>query len=99
MADNNGGTHGAGLDLLTKAMNDIAREIGELDPNDPLRPERIKELHALTELSMSTKAERNKFIYEKMDALACEIGALKPRDPRRAAIVNEIIRLSHLISK
>ena len=44
MADNNGGTHGAGLDLLTKAMNDIAREIGELDPNDPLRPERIKEL-------------------------------------------------------
>jgi len=43
MADNNGGTHGAGLDLVTKAMNDIAREIGELDPNDPLRPERIKE--------------------------------------------------------
>ena len=58
-----------------------------------------KKLHALTELSKSTKAERNKFIYEKMDALACEIGALKPRDPRRAAIVNEIIRLSHLISK
>lgn len=39
MADNNAGT---GLDLLTKAMNDIAREIGEMDPNDPLRSERIK---------------------------------------------------------
>jgi hypothetical protein len=57
MADNNAET---GLDLLTKAMNDIAREIGEMDPNDPLRSERIKELHALTELSKSTKAERNK---------------------------------------
>jgi tRNA A37 N6-isopentenylltransferase MiaA len=96
MADNNGGT---GLDLLTKAMNDIAREIGEMDPNDPLRSERITELHALTKLSKSTKAERNKFIYEKMDVLAREVDALKPRDPRRADIVNEIIRLSHLILK
>lgn len=96
MADNNAGT---GLDLLTKAMNDIAREIGEMDPNDPLRSERIKELHALTELSKSTKAERNKLIYEKMDALGREVEALKSRDPRRADIVNAIVRLSHLILK
>ena len=40
MPDNNGGT---GLDLLTKATNDIAREIGEMDPDDPLRPERVKD--------------------------------------------------------
>ena len=96
MADNNAGT---GLDLLTKAMNDIAREIDEMDPNDPLRSERIKELHALTELSKSTKAERNKLIYEKMDALGREVEALKSRDPRRADIVNAIVRLSHLILK
>ena len=96
MADNNAGT---GLDLLTKAMNDIAREIGEMDPNDPLRSERIKELNALTELSKSTKAERNKLIYEKMDALGREVEALKSRDPRRADIVNAIVRLSHLIFK
>jgi hypothetical protein len=38
MPDNNGGT---GLDPLTKATNDIAREIGEIDPNDPLRSERV----------------------------------------------------------
>jgi len=91
---NNGG---AGLDLLTKATNDLAREIGEMEPDDPLRSERIKVLYALTELIKSTKAERNKFIYDKMDALASEVGALKPRDPRRTAIVNEIIGLSHLI--
>ena len=96
MADNNAGT---GLDLLTKAMNDIAREIGEMDPNDPFRSERIKELHALTELSKSTKAERNKLIYEKMDALGREVETLKSRDPRRADIVNAIVRLSHLIFK
>ena len=96
MADNNAGT---GLDLLTKAMNDIAREIGEMDPNDPLRSERIKELHALTELSKSTKAERNKLIYEKMDALGREVETLKSRDPRRADIVNAIVRLSHHILK
>ena len=96
MPENNGGT---GLDPLTKATDDIAREIGEMDPDDPLRPERVKELYALTELIKLTKAERNKLIYEKMDALAREIGALKPRDARRADIVNEIIRLSHLIAK
>jgi len=96
MADNNAGT---GLDLLAKATSDIAREIGEMDPDVALRPEHVKELYALTELSKSTKAERNKFIYEKMEALAREVGALKPRDARRADIVNEIIRLSYLIVK
>lgn len=96
MGDNNGGS---GFDLLMKASTDIAREIGEMDPDDPLRPERVKELYALTELIKLTKAKRNKLIYGKMDALAHEIGALKPRDARRADIVNEIIRLSHLIAK
>ena len=87
------------MDPLTKATNDVAREIGEMELDDPLRPERVKELYALTELIKSTKAQRNKLIYEKMDALAREIGELKPRDARRADIANEIIRLSHLIVK
>jgi hypothetical protein len=64
----------------------FAREIGEMGPDVPLRPEHVKELYALTELSKSTEAERNKFIYEKMEALAREVGALKPRDARRADI-------------
>ena len=96
MLGNNGGT---GFDLLTEATHDVAREIGEMDPNDPLRPERVKELYALTQLGKSIQAKRNKLICDKMDALAREVGALKPRDARRADIVNEIIRLSHLIVK
>ena len=96
MPDNNGGT---GLDLLIRTMEEVAREIGEMEPNNPLRPERVKELYALTQLSNSIKTTRNKLTYDKMDALAREVGALKPRDARRADIVNEIIRLSHLIIK
>jgi len=61
MADND---DRSGLELLTKVKNDIALEIGEMDPSDPLRSERVKELHALTELSKSTNDERNKLIYE-----------------------------------
>ena len=78
--DNNGGS---GLDLLTKATNDVAREIGEMDPDDPVQPERVKELYALTELIKLTKAQRNKLIYEKMDALAREIGRITGREPSR----------------
>ena len=90
MADND---DRSGLDLLTKVKNDFALEIGEMDPNDPLRSKRVKELHALTELSKSIELGQNKLIYEKMEALAREVGALKRRDPRRADIVKEIIRL------
>ena len=71
------------MDLLTKATNDVAREIGEMDPDDPVRPERVKELYALTELIKLTKAQRNKLIYEKMDALAREIGRITGREPSR----------------
>ena len=45
MPDNNGGT---GLDLLIKATDEVAREIGKMDLNDPLRPQRVKELYPLT---------------------------------------------------
>ena len=43
------------LDLLIVRMGDLAREIGEMDPNDPLRAMRVKELYTLTELSKSLK--------------------------------------------
>ena len=87
------------FDVLFKSMNDIAREIGEMDPDDPVRAERLKELFALKELSRSLKSETNELIHKRMDELAHEIGILKPGDPRRALIVGEILRLSGLISK
>jgi hypothetical protein len=88
-----------GFDMLTKSMDDIAREIGEMDPDDPVRAERLKELFALKELSRLLKSETTELIHKRMDELAREIGILKPGDPRRALIVGEILRLSGLISR
>jgi hypothetical protein len=83
-----------GIELLTKNMNELAREIGEMDPDDSVRAERLKELFALKELSGSLESETNELIHKRMDELAREIGILKPGDPRRAQIVNEILRLN-----
>ena len=57
------------LDLLIASMDDLAREIGEMEPDDPVRAVRLKELYALTELSKSLKTEGSKIIHERMDAL------------------------------
>lgn len=32
------------VEVLIKSMDDIAREIGKMDPDDPVRAERLKEL-------------------------------------------------------
>ena len=60
MSDNK--TTPSDLDLLIANMNDLAREIGEMEPDDPLRGVRLQELYTLTELSKSLKTERNKNI-------------------------------------
>ena len=87
------------FELLNKTMDDIAREIGEMNPDDPVRAERLQELCALSQLTRSVKSERNKMIHERMDALAREILTVPRGDQRRALIVSEILRLSELISK
>jgi hypothetical protein len=97
MSDNN--VAPTAFDVLFKSMDDIAREIGEMDPDDPVRAERLKELFALKELNRSLKSETNELIHKRMEELAREIGILKPGDPRRAHIVGELLRLSGLISR
>ena len=46
-------------DLLTQCVNDLAQEIGQLNPGDPLWPERVEELHILREIIATFKTERN----------------------------------------
>ena len=87
------------FEMLNKSMNEIAREVGGMNPDDPVRSERLKELCALSQLTRSLRAEQNKMIYQRMDALAREIVSVPPGHPRRATIVHEILRLSELISK
>jgi hypothetical protein len=87
------------FDMLNKSMDQIAREIGGMNPDDPVRAERLKELCALSQLSRSLKVEQDKMIHERMDELAREILTVPRGHPRRALIVSEILRLSELISK
>lgn len=67
MSDNK--TTSGDLDLLIASMNDLARKIGEMEPDDPVRAVRLKELYTLTELSKSLEPERKKIIAKGMDPL------------------------------
>ena len=65
MSDNK--TAPSDLDLLIASINDLAREIGEMEPDDPVRAVRLKELYTLTELSTSLKTEGNKIIDKRIE--------------------------------
>ena len=65
MSDNK--TTPSDLDLLIASMADLAREIGEMEPDDPVRAVRLQELYTLTELSKSLKTQPNE-VRVSMDA-------------------------------
>jgi tRNA A37 N6-isopentenylltransferase MiaA len=67
MSDNK--TAPSDLDLLIASINDLAREIGEMEPDDPVRAVRLKELYTLTELSTSLKTEGNKTTDKRIDTV------------------------------
>jgi hypothetical protein len=54
----NNTTAASDLESLVARMNDLARRIGEMEPDDPLRAVRLKELYTLRELSKSLETER-----------------------------------------
>jgi hypothetical protein len=76
----------ATVDMLAKISTEVALEVGQMDPDDPLRAERLRELRELTELSNSPRSELNKLIHKEAS------------DPRQKYIANQILRLSSLIS-
>jgi len=62
MSDNKGAS--ATFALLNENTDALAREIGKVDLDDPVRAKRVKELHALSGTSASLKTERNKIIHK-----------------------------------
>jgi hypothetical protein len=48
------------FELLNKTMDDIAREIGEMNPDDPVRAERLQELCALSQLTKLSSPNETK---------------------------------------
>ena len=82
-----------------KATNDIAREIGKMDPNDPLRPGRIKRTSRANR-TQQVHQSRTEQVHLCEDGRSCKRGGrVEAEDAHRADVVNEIIRLSHLILK
>ena len=77
------------LELITDTMNELAREIGIMEPDDPNRPSLLKGLSALTQLRPSVRSAGNQSTEQRMNELAREMAALKPGDPMRARIVQE----------
>jgi hypothetical protein len=86
----------ATVELLTKTMNELAREIGFMDPDDPKRAPLVKGLSDLTQLRHRIPL---KSIGQRMDELARHIATLKMGDARKAQIVSEILRLGELLKE
>ena len=86
----------ASLALLTEIMNELARQIGVMDPDDPKRAPLVKGLSDLTQLQHRIPL---KSIGQRMDELARHIATLKMGDARKAQIVSEILRLGELLKE
>src|ERR1041384_4114251 len=82
------------VELIANCINDLAREIGVMDPDDPGRATVLEELSLLTQLKYAAKFATDAVAGQCMDELAREVATLTPGDPRRAQIVQEIMRLS-----
>jgi hypothetical protein len=82
------------LELITNYMNELAREIGMMDPNDPRWATVLKELAHVTQLRRAVRFATDEVAEQGIDELAREIATLKPGDPRRKQIVGEIMRLA-----
>ena len=89
----------ATLRVISNAMDEIAREIGPLNRDDPKRRPLLDELSALTQLRNWLKSETNRTLTLPLDELARELAPLKVRDRRRIQIIGEVISRSHLLDE
>ena len=65
-------------ELITNTMNELARQIGIMEPDDPKRASYLKELSALTQLRRFMKSAGDQLVGSRIDELAREITALEP---------------------
>jgi hypothetical protein len=89
----------ATLELISNAMDEIAREIRPLNRDDPKRRPLLDELSALTQLRNWLKSETNRTLTLPLDELALELAPLKVRDRRRIQIIGEVISRSHSLDE
>jgi hypothetical protein len=89
----------ATLEVISNAMDEIAREIRPLNRDDPKRRPLLDELSALTQLRNWLKSETNRTLTLPLDELALELAPLKVRDRRRIQIIGEVISRSHSLDE
>ena len=86
------------LEFITQTMNELARKVGMMEPDDPNRESYLNKFFELDQLKRSVKAKIDP-IGERINELAREITTLKRSDPRQAQIVQEIMQLSDLLKQ
>ena len=86
------------LELITTCMNEAARELGTMDPDDPRGAALVAELSQPMQLRRA-RLVNDPLAGQCMDELAREMTTLKPGDPRRAQIVEEIMRLGDALKQ
>ena len=86
------------FEILGKAMDEVAREFGAMDRDDPKRGPLLEELSGLTQLRLWLKSESNRLLAQPMEELARELVALKVGDRRRVQIA-EIMHWSHSLQE
>ena len=87
------------LELITTCMNEAARELGAMEPDDPRGAALVAELSQLMQLRRAVRLVNDPLAGQCMDELAREMVMLKPGDPRRAQIVQEIMRLGDALKQ
>lgn len=80
------------LEVLRKTMDEIARQIGAMEPDDLRRKILVNELSKLTRLRIWLRSETNKVFVEKADELMRELARLKLGDRHRIEALAKILR-------
>jgi hypothetical protein len=60
----------APLELISNSMNELAQELGIMEPDDPRRASFLEELSELTQVRRLLKSASDQLIGERMEALA-----------------------------
>ena len=80
------------LELLRQTMDEIAWQIGAMDPDDLPRKILVNELSELTRLRIWLRSETNKVFVEKADELMRELARRKIGDRDRIQVLAKILR-------
>ena len=81
------------LELLRQTMDEIAWQIGAMDPDDLPRKILVNELSELTRLRIWLRSETNKVFVEKADKFIRELTRLQIGDRQRVEVMTKILRL------